>query len=128
MKSINMIAHEGVVESVQLSDYDGSLQGISVLRKKLISEYSSNGAVADAERDRSADRSPDGAEEGEGASVRMKEEPEGPRGANNIREFVGCSALLFCVNPHQCDVDVFSAIRDCGLVFDGGVVVDKVRD
>ncbi len=38
---------------------------------------------------------------------------------------IPCIALL-CCNYKQCDKDVFSAINDCGLVFDGGLVVDAV--
>src|SRR4051812_38336835 len=38
---------------------------------------------------------------------------------------VPCIALL-CCNYKQCDRDVFAAINDSGLVFDGGLVVDAV--
>ena len=37
-----------------------------------------------------------------------------------------CFSLL-CSNTKHCDSDVFTAINDCGIVFDGGVVVDQVR-
>lgn len=128
LKSINMIAHEGVLESVALSDYDGSLQSISVVRKRLASELFFDGAVPDAERDRLVNGSASAEQEVEAVLAQSRAESE-VLGATtlNIMESVPCSALLFCVNPHQCDVDVFSAIRDCGLVFDGGVVVDKAR-
>jgi hypothetical protein len=36
---------------------------------------------------------------------------------------VSCLALLLCTNS-MCDRDVFSAVVDSGLVFDGGLVVD----
>lgn len=39
---------------------------------------------------------------------------------------VACLALLLCNNA-VCDRDVFSAVVDSGLVFDGGLVVDTVR-
>ena len=39
-------------------------------------------------------------------------------------EFMECCALL-CCSKEQCDVDVFAAINDTGLVYDGGVVVDE---
>ena len=35
-----------------------------------------------------------------------------------------CGALLTCVHMN-CDMDVFTAINECGLVFDGGVVVNS---
>lgn len=38
---------------------------------------------------------------------------------------VPCIALLNC-HQQLCDYDVFCAINDCGLVFDGGLVVDTV--
>ena len=36
-----------------------------------------------------------------------------------------CFSLL-CAGAKYCDSDVFAAINDCGIVFDGGVVVDQV--
>lgn len=36
-----------------------------------------------------------------------------------------CSSLLCCVRK-SCDADVFAAINDSGLVYDGGIVVDEV--
>lgn len=39
---------------------------------------------------------------------------------------IACMALLLCNNA-VCDRDMFSAIVDSGLVFDGGLVVDAVR-
>lgn len=41
-------------------------------------------------------------------------------------EIIECSTLLLCSN-YQCDVDVFTAVNESGLVYDGGVVVDEVR-
>jgi len=38
-----------------------------------------------------------------------------------------CFSLL-CAGAKYCDSDVFTAINDCGIVFDGGVVVDQVSD
>jgi hypothetical protein len=35
-----------------------------------------------------------------------------------------CSSLL-CCRKKTCDVDMFSAINDSGLIYDGGIVVDK---
>ena len=40
---------------------------------------------------------------------------------------LACLALL-CCSAQKCDRDVFCAINDCGLVFDGGLVVDSVSD
>ena len=39
-------------------------------------------------------------------------------------EFLECGTLI-CCSQEQCDVDVFAAINDTGLVYDGGVVVDE---
>ena len=39
-------------------------------------------------------------------------------------EFLECCALI-CCSKEQCDVDVFNAINDSGLIFDGGIVVDE---
>eukprot|EP00602_Paraphysomonas_sp_CaronLab_P013359 CAMPEP_0185043622 /NCGR_PEP_ID=MMETSP1103-20130426/43004_1 /TAXON_ID=36769 /ORGANISM="Paraphysomonas bandaiensis, Strain Caron Lab Isolate" /LENGTH=1284 /DNA_ID=CAMNT_0027583819 /DNA_START=406 /DNA_END=4260 /DNA_ORIENTATION=+ len=39
-------------------------------------------------------------------------------------EFLECSTLILCADL-QCDVDVFTAINESGLVYDGGVVVDE---
>ena len=41
-------------------------------------------------------------------------------------EYIECSTLLLCSN-YQCDVDVFTAVNESGLVYDGGVVVNEVR-
>ena len=38
---------------------------------------------------------------------------------------IPCTTLL-CCNERRCDFDIFSAINDSGLVFDGGIVVDQV--
>lgn len=38
-----------------------------------------------------------------------------------------CFSLL-CSGAKYCDSDVFTAVNDCGIVFDGGMVVDKVRN
>ena len=38
---------------------------------------------------------------------------------------IPCCALLTATRI-QCDIDVFVAVNECGLVYDGGVVVDKV--
>ena len=44
----------------------------------------------------------------------------------NVR--ISCTALLLCGNKdyQSCERDVFAAINDSGLVFDGGLVVDLV--
>jgi hypothetical protein len=36
-----------------------------------------------------------------------------------------CNALL-CCGQKQCEADVFAAINDSGLIYDGGVVVNEV--
>ena len=37
------------------------------------------------------------------------------------------SIALLCCGQRQCDTDVFSAINESGLVYDGGIVVDEVN-
>lgn len=39
---------------------------------------------------------------------------------------IKCSSLLCCVRK-SCDADVFSAMNESGLVYDGGAVVDQVN-
>jgi hypothetical protein len=41
-------------------------------------------------------------------------------------ETILCGALLCCSNE-QCDVDTFTAVNECGLVYDGGIVVNEVK-
>lgn len=41
----------------------------------------------------------------------------------NMEVHVPCSTVL-CCGPKQCDRDVFTAVNDSGLVFDGGLVVN----
>jgi hypothetical protein len=47
-------------------------------------------------------------------------------GSYGRRSTVKCTTLL-CCGQKQCEADVFAAINDSGLVYDGGVVVDEVR-
>jgi hypothetical protein len=54
----------------------------------------------------------------------------GAPGANNESKSdepasLACASLLFCYNK-QADWDMFTAINDSGLVYDGGLVVDEV--
>lgn len=39
---------------------------------------------------------------------------------------INCIALCFCAGQEQqsCERDIFAAINDCGLVFDGGLIVN----
>jgi hypothetical protein len=41
---------------------------------------------------------------------------------------IACTALLMCNGPEyqSCERDIFAAINDCGLVYDGGLIVDTV--
>lgn len=47
--------------------------------------------------------------------------------AQSTSQFVKieCATLLCCMRK-SCDADVFTAINESGLVYDGGVVVDEV--
>lgn len=70
---------------------------------------------------------PVGAESGEehiveGVSVRNY--PPAGSIMGHKDEFLPCCAML-CCSHEQCDVDIFAAINDTGLVYDGGVVVDE---
>lgn len=59
----------------------------------------------------------------EGISIRKyppKNSVMGPK-----EEFIECCTLICCSNL-QCDVDMFTAVNECGLVFDGGLVVNEV--
>lgn len=38
---------------------------------------------------------------------------------------VDCGCLLLCGN-YECDTDIFSAVNDAGLIYDGGIVVNEV--
>lgn len=49
-------------------------------------------------------------------------DPDAPVEPENVT--LPCFSLL-CANTKHCDSDVFTAINDCGIVFDGGVVVDQ---
>jgi hypothetical protein len=52
-----------------------------------------------------------------GDFIETKEEVEVPATS------ISCDALLCCMNK-QCDADIFAAVNDSGLVYDGGIVVD----
>ena len=63
----------------------------------------------------------------------MKEEQAGrhdgeffDEGIELYDELIRCGTLLHCANM-QADIDVFSAVNDSGLVYDGGIVVDGVH-
>ena len=47
-------------------------------------------------------------------------------GADSMMYVIPCYSLL-CCGTKYCDADVFAAINESGIVYDGGVVVDKVR-
>ena len=58
---------------------------------------------------------------------RTAEESSEQDGVGESGIMLACLALL-CCNSQKCDRDVFCAINDCGLVFDGGLVVDSVSN
>lgn len=39
---------------------------------------------------------------------------------------IDCGCLLLCGN-YECDIDIFSAVNDAGLIYDGGLVVNEVE-
>ena len=53
-------------------------------------------------------------------------EDEGVEAVDDDVLTIECGALITCVKL-QCDMNVFRAVNDSGLVFDGGIVVDQVR-
>lgn len=59
----------------------------------------------------------------EGVNIRIFPQKNSIMGPKD--EFIECSTLLLCSN-YQCDVDVFTAVNESGLVYDGGVVVNEV--
>jgi hypothetical protein len=67
-------------------------------------------------------------------SIELKEVgfSDGPRVSNRADTAnptrLSCTALLLCAGQQfqSCERDVFAAVNDCGLVFDGGLVVDLV--
>lgn len=51
---------------------------------------------------------------------------EGNQAEEKSSELVmNCETLLCCAEM-ACEMDTFAAINDCGLVYDGGLVVDQV--
>lgn len=61
----------------------------------------------------------------EGVYVRVSPSKNSVMGPKE--EFIECSTLILA-NNYQCDVDIFNAVNEAGLIYDGGVVVDQVRD
>lgn len=53
---------------------------------------------------------------------RTEEKEDGDDGTR----LIPCLSLL-CCGPKQCGPDVFTAVNESGLVYDGGLVVDEVR-
>ena len=59
-------------------------------------------------------------------SVSIQEIKNGSNDAKTSRPLsLSCGTLLSCADK-GCDYDIFSAINESGLVYDGGVVVDQV--
>jgi hypothetical protein len=94
------------IVDVQLTKF-GSIE--SVLLKSI---------VAEADPDDLASGSGSGSGSGAGGGAAAAEIP---------MLSLPCFSLL-CAGAKYCDSDVFTAINDCGIVFDGGVVVDQVSD
>ena len=106
LHGLNIAVYQGVIEDLSLNEDDGSVSGVFIRRKRLDTDATS---VCTADEGLAPIA----------ATVEIISESE-------AKEFVSCKTILFCNNPSCCDIDLFSAIKDCGLVFDGGVVVDKV--
>jgi hypothetical protein len=84
---------------------------------------SQTGFLNSIELKRSSDLLPKPIHRGQHNSDR--DEPEAKSAAEEPL-YLACMALLCCTNS-VCDRDVFTAVVDSGLVFDGGLVVDPVR-
>lgn len=106
LHGFNIAIYQGIIEELSLDEEDGSVSGVLIRRKRL-------------DTDATSVTSADEGLEPTATTVEIISESE-------AKEFVSCKSILFCNNPNSCDIDLFSAIKDCGLVFDGGVVVDKV--
>jgi len=63
---------------------------------------------------------------GEGSTTRSESDENVEEAAKPAAEVVTlpCFSLL-CCGARNCDTDVFAAVNDCGIVYDGGVVVDE---
>lgn len=103
---LNIGVYQGVIESVDLSDENGTVMGVLIRRMRLDTDVMSL-TSGEAEANPTV------------STVEITSERE-------AKEFVSCKTILLCNNPNNCDIDLFAAVKDCGLVFDGGVVVDKV--
>ena len=106
LHGLNIAIYQGVVEDLSLGEEDGVVTGVVLRRKRLDTDVLSTSSGDDGVKPIVS-------------TVEITSETE-------AKEFVSCKTLLLCNNPDNCDVDLFAAIKDCGLVFDGGVVVDKV--
>ncbi len=106
MTALGIVVYEGSIEDIQLGT-DDVINGIVTLRKRLDTDVMSQSTAEEGGPPRPV------------STVEITSETE-------AREFISCRTLLMCSAPDQCDVDLFSAVKDCGLVFDGGIVVDKV--
>ena len=104
---LNIAVYQGCIEELNMGEDDGVLTGIVVRRKRLETD-----AISETDAEDTANKFI--------STVEIISETE-------AKEFISCKTLLLCSNPSQCDLDLFTAIKDCGLVFDGGVVVDKVN-
>ena len=79
-----------------------------------------NGSIQSIELLKYPDEDDDDAEdEGSAARKRKMEKVSGPEAIK-----LACFAFLGATKS-LCSVDVFSAVNDSGLVYDGGIVVDK---
>ncbi len=67
---------------------------------------------------------------GEGGAVEGEEGSERKESEKKEKEPATPSSLpcfsLLCCGQKQCDADVFAAVNDSGLVYDGGLVIDEV--
>ena len=106
LHGLNIAIYQGIIEDLNLSEEDGTVTGVVLRRKRLETDVMSTASGDDGIKPIVS-------------TVEITSDTE-------AREFVSCKTVLLCNNCDNCDIDLFAAIKDCGLVFDGGVVVDKV--
>ena len=103
----------GLIELGLLGEEDDGLPHVTVYNRHCILDVSFGIPIgAESENEKII----------EGLTIRNFPTPGSVMGHKD--EFVPCCALLCCSNE-QCDVDVFAAVNDTGLVYDGGIVVNE---
>lgn len=107
LHGLNIAIYQGIIEDLNLSEENGTVTGVLIRRKRLDTDMMSTASGDDGTNLIVS-------------TVEITSETE-------AKEYVSCKTVLLCNNVNNCDIDLFAAVKDCGLVFDGGVIVDKVN-